>query len=314
MTAHAPQVESFTDSSTRSSQRHELLSNARDLRTLVWSLGLFPLPALLAFFAPSWWLFALPIALYLGFCAGVLAHYHNHRRVFRSRFLSAAYSNYLGIFYGFPLFGWIPTHNQNHHKFVNGPGDATRTTKMGKDGVLAALIYPVWSSSWQLSALRRYVSKGRKKNGYRRAAPLVQTATLLIAHALIAGALVERSGWNDGGVAYLGLVLVPALFSSWSMMFTNYLQHVGCDPNSPHDHSRNFVGSWENWFVFDAGLHTVHHEHPGVHFSEYRRLHAARAHLIDPKLNERNMLTFLVRRYLLGRSPCRLRDQKRAPG
>lgn len=272
------------------------LRDLRDLRTLIWAFGLFPLPALVALLRPELWPYILPFALYLGFCAGVLAHYHNHRAVFRSRAANAIYSNWLGIFYGFPLFGWIPTHNQNHHKFVNGEGDATRTTRMGRDSLLAAMLYPIFSSGWQLSALREFTSSLRRKRGYRSVEPVVQLGTLVLAHAAIAAVCFLQSGWL-GGSAYFALVLGPATFSSWSMMFTNYLQHVGCDPNSPNNHSRNFVGSFENWLVFDAGLHTVHHEHPGVHFAEYRSLHAARAAEIDPALNERNMLTFLMRRY-----------------
>ena len=38
------------------------------------------------------------------------------------------------------------------------------------------------------------------------------------------------------------------------MMLTNYLQHVGCAPGASHDHSRNFVSPFWNWFVFDNGI------------------------------------------------------------
>ncbi len=278
-----------------------LLSRRGDARTLIWSLGLFPLPALIAFFRPAIWAWVFPLALYLGFCAGVLSHYHNHRSVFRSRVIGALYSNYLGIFYGFPLFGWIPTHNQNHHKYVDGDGDDTRTEKAGRDSLLTAILYPWLSSRWQLPALAQYLKKSASKSGYKALEPYVQLATLLTAHASLALVLISRHGAQQGGLAYATLLLVPALFSSWAMMFTNYLQHVGCDPTSPDNHSRNFVGAWENWLVFDAGLHTVHHEHPGVHFSEYRRLHEERAERIAPELNERNMLTFIFRRYVLGK-------------
>jgi fatty acid desaturase len=92
---------------------------------------------------------------------------------------------------------------------------------------------------------------------------------------------------------------VPAGFASWSMMFTNYVQHVDCDPESSDNHSRNFVSPLQNWFVFDAGFHTVHHEQPGVHWSHYRRLHAARAAAIDPSLNQSSIFGFCFRRYLL---------------
>jgi hypothetical protein len=84
------------------------------------------------------------------------------------------------------------------------------------------------------------------------------------------------------------------------MMFTNYIQHVHCDPWSPHNHSRNFVSKVSNWFVFQAGYHTVHHENPGTHWSKYPELHAARAHLIAPELNEHSISWFCIKNYLLG--------------
>jgi fatty acid desaturase len=82
------------------------------------------------------------------------------------------------------------------------------------------------------------------------------------------------------------------------MMFTNYLQHVDCDPASPDNHSRNFVNPVWNWFVFDAGYHTVHHDQPGQHWSRYRALHAVRAARIDPRLNASTPLAFCATAYL----------------
>ena len=37
-------------------------------------------------------------------------------------------------------------------------------------------------------------------------------------------------------------------------MFTNYVQHVDCDPSSRWRRSRDFVSSWMNFFVFDNGF------------------------------------------------------------
>jgi fatty acid desaturase len=82
------------------------------------------------------------------------------------------------------------------------------------------------------------------------------------------------------------------------MMLTNYLQHVDCDPASPNDHSRNFVSPFWNWFVFDNGYHTVHHEQPSLHWSRYRKLHLSREAAIAPQLNQGMLLSYAARRYL----------------
>src|SRR5207237_6434834 len=92
-------------------------------------------------------------------------------------------------------------------------------------------------------------------------------------------------------------------FAAWSMMITNYVQHVGCDHASKDDHSRNFVSRTMNWLVFDAGYHTVHHEHPGIHWSAYPALHAWRAARIAPHLNQSSILRYCFERYALGRAP-----------
>lgn len=276
-----------------------LVRDAEDRRSLCWSLALFPLMPGVAVLWPTVapWLF--PFALYLGFSAGVLSHYHNHRGVFHSRVLNQLYAMWLSVFYGFPLFAWVPTHNRNHHKYVNGPGDATRTDRDGRsDTAWNALTYPTRSGKWQLPQLKVYLSglKARRSPLWRWA--VAQAAVIPVVHLAVAACCVLQNGWFWGLGAYGLLVLLPALFASWSMMFINYVQHVGCDATSPDNHSRNFVGTWENWLVFDAGLHTVHHEHPGVHWSQYRALHQARQAQIHPALCQRNVFTFLWNHYV----------------
>jgi len=105
---------------------------------------------------------------------------------------------------------------------------------------------------------------------------------------------------------------LPALMGTYFMMFTNYLQHVGCDPTSPDNHSRNFTSPVHNWFVFDNGLHTVHHEHPGVHWSRYRALHEQRAARIRPELNQNSLLGYVFKTYVLGALRGRVERPERA--
>jgi fatty acid desaturase len=53
-----------------------------------------------------------------------------------------------------------------------------------------------------------------------------------------------------------------------------------------------------NWFLFENGLHTVHHEHPGVHWSRYRALHDARAARITPALNASTLFGYAAHTYI----------------
>jgi beta-carotene hydroxylase len=294
----------------RDSRRAGYLRHGADRRSLVWSLGLFPLPIVVAFLWPKAALCVLPLTLYLAFCAGVLTHYHNHSGVFRNRTANQLYSLWLSIFYGFPVFSWIPTHNQNHHKYTNGPKDATSTFRSGKpDSLREALIYPLRSTSWQLPAVASYLGHLRRKRSPEFVWAVGQALVLLLAQGLLLTALIFVHGLWLGALAFTSALLIPALFAPYAMMFINYVQHVGCDPNSEHNHSRDFVGGWENWLVFQAGLHTVHHEHPGTHWSQYPELHRARQAQLSPVLQQRNVFSFLYRRYGLGEQEHILCDE-----
>src|ERR1700742_4829824 len=76
---------------------------------------------------PQTILFALPFSCYLGVACGTITHNHNHRPTFSSRWANNAFGHLLTCFYGYPTIMWIPTHNLNHHRYLNRPGDATIT-------------------------------------------------------------------------------------------------------------------------------------------------------------------------------------------
>ena len=270
-----------------------------DRRTLFWALVLFPAVPALSYAEPKLAPWLLPVSFYLAYCSGVLSHNHNHAPVFWRKRHNVLYSAWLSFFYGCPLFVWVPTHNQNHHRYLDGPGDATRTLDLApKDSLWAALSYPTRSTIAQRPAIWQYVRDARQRHPLRFRQIVLETATVVLGHLAAAGLALFSYGFWRGAVLYLCALGIPALFAPWAMMFTNYLQHVGCDHASPDDHSRNFVSRWANWLVFDAGYHTVHHEHAGTHWSAYRTLHAARAGRISPQLNQGTIPGFLLHRYL----------------
>jgi beta-carotene hydroxylase len=282
-----------------------------DRRALLWALVLFPALPAISFAWPRALPWLLPFALYLAYCAGVLTHNQMHAPVFRSKRLNALYAAWLSFFYGAPVFVWVPTHNQNHHRYLDGPGDLARTSKFSdKDTLLAALSYPTRSAAAQLPEIWRYARAAVRGNSARSRLIWGQALAVVLGHAAVFGLALALHGPRRGALIYGGAVALPAAFASWSMMFTNYLQHVGCDARSPDDHSRNFVSPLLNWLVFNAGYHTAHHEHPGTHWSRYPVLHAWRGGRIDPRLNEHSILGYCLKTYLL-RAP-RLPARERA--
>ena len=106
-------------------------------------------------------------------------------------------------------------------------------------------------------------------------------------------------GISRGLFVYASSLGVPAFMALWGIMFTNWVQHVGCDPTSRWNHSRNFVSRWMNFFVFENGFHSVHHDRPGLHWSRLAAQHAKVVHLIEPRLNEGSIFGYAWRTYCL---------------
>jgi beta-carotene hydroxylase len=270
-----------------------------DVRTLIWAFVVLPLAPLLGLWRPALAPWLVPLSLYASYCSGVLAHNQNHCPTFVGRRANAFYAAWLSVFYGFPLFAWVPTHNQNHHRYLNGEGDATRTTRRASaDGLWAALTYPLFSSAWQRPLIAEYVRDARARHPVRYRRVLLEAAALVIGQAGLLALACALHGPRTGVLAYALTAGLPAALATYFMMFTNYLQHVGCDPRSRDDHSRNFVSPFWNWFVFENGLHTVHHEHPGVHWSRYRAIHEGRAGRISPALNHGSILGYVFATYV----------------
>ncbi|MCU0330198.1 MAG: hypothetical protein MUC47_04360 [Candidatus Kapabacteria bacterium] len=109
-----------------------MLRYAADIRTLAYmavTTGVFILlwttdiPG-----APFWFVYVL--YLFLSIAVTVIAHNHNHLPIWRNSTLNSFTDYWLTVFYGFPAFAWIPTHNMNHHALNNKEGDYTITYRL----------------------------------------------------------------------------------------------------------------------------------------------------------------------------------------
>lgn len=268
---------------------------------MLWVFVLFPGVAFAHYAYPGLVGWLTPLSVYLGYCAGILSHNHNHCPTFAKRGANDFFAAWLSVFYGYPLFGWIPTHNLNHHKLVNKPGDATITWRYTREHTFSmAMSYFFVSAYWQSGPIKEYIAKAKQSSGRVYRLIVTQAMTVIAAHVGLLGLGIALWGVQTGLLVYLFGFGIPCGFALWSMMFTNYIQHVHCDPWSSDNHSRNFVSKVSNWFVFNGGYHTVHHENPGTHWSKYAALHAARGGRIAPELNEHSVLTFCVKNYVLG--------------
>ncbi|TPV95371.1 MAG: fatty acid desaturase [Myxococcales bacterium FL481] len=277
-----------------------MLRHLADVKSLLW-LVLTVLCVALQYLRPSWVVFLAPLSCYFALCCGVMAHNHNHCPTFRSRGLNRWFGNALSIFYGYPTFAWIPTHNQNHHKFVNRPGDATITWRYSeKHGIWVALTYFFVSSYWQSEPIKSFIARARRNNPRMYRDIVAQYVLWAGAHVGLCALAVLLHGWRQGLMLWGCACLIPALFALWTIMLFNYEQHVHADPWSKHNHSRSWEGRWLNFLLFNNGLHAAHHEAPGTHWSELWAVHRRIVPHIDSRLVERGgFMAYVFRQYVL---------------
>jgi len=267
-----------------------MLKHIADLKTLLWMVA----STFLFFYlwnssAFNWWLY-IPY-LYCAICFSIFAHNHNHTAVWKSSLLNHLHSYWITFFYGFPIFAWIPTHNRNHHRYNNTEPDYTKTYMVSeKNNLWTLLIYPTLSGMAQQKAIFVHY---KNQFGENWGLFITYTLQLLILVCGIGGALILD--WQKA----LIYVIIPQQVSLNIVLIFNYIQHVHADEESKYNHSRNIVGWMLNFFLFNNGLHTVHHINPNLHWSETRAEHKKIEHLIDPALNEEYILWYLIRVYIL---------------
>jgi beta-carotene hydroxylase len=288
--------------------------NRTDYRTLLWVM-IPPVLVALQYTHPEWVPYVSPLSFYFALACGVIAHNHNHCPTFRSKRANHVFGTWISLFYGYPTFAWIPTHNLNHHRYVNADGDATITWRhTNRHNVLVAASYFFVSAYYQSGPINDYIKQARAKNPelYRR---------ILIQYVYWGGGylgLFALAVWLHGfatGLYVFGFSMgLPALFSLWTIMLFNYDQHVHADPFSKYDHSRSFTSPTLNFLLFNNGYHAAHHERPGAHWSELAALHAELAPHINPVLNQKSLWWYWFKQYALTPFFPRLGSVQLGPG
>ena len=219
-----------------------------------------------------------------------MSHNHKHVPMWRNQFLNRLTDYWLTLFYGYPVFAWVPTHNLNHHKYANRAGDHTRTYRFSKkNNFLTFITYPLLSAYYQSTPIQGYLKK-QFQNSYSKFLYCVSQYLVLIAYM---GTLF----YLDPMKAFVYAV-IPQLFSLTLVLMVNYIQHVHTDQNSEYNHSRNFVGMGSK-FLLNNGLHTIHHEDMSLHWSKLPEAHDKIKEKIHPSLIEKSLGWYIIRTYIL---------------
>jgi fatty acid desaturase len=220
----------------------------------------------------------------------VMTHNHNHLPMWGSKTLNILTDWWLTVFYGFPIFAWIPTHNKNHHRFNNRAGDDSITYRVSeKNNFLTLISYPTVSGYYQQKAIFEYLKEMKSNNKEKFWVCMSQYAVLVL---WVAAALLID--WQKA----LLFVIIPQQVSLFSVLIFNYVQHVHADEMSEWNHSRNYTG-FLNFLLFNNGYHTIHHHKAGLHWHKAPEAHKEIEHNIDPILLERSFWWYIVRSYFL---------------
>ncbi|HEY3251939.1 MAG TPA: fatty acid desaturase [Ignavibacteria bacterium] len=231
------------------------------------------------------------IYCFLSVAVSVITHNHNHVRIWKSDIMNILQDWWLTVFYGFPVFAWIPTHNKNHHKMNNRLGDYTITWRFSeKNNFITLLSYPTISGFYQQKAIRDYLKVQFKSSKGRFFLSISQYLILIL---WVGAALLID--WEKA----ILFVIIPQQISLFSVLIFNYVQHVHANEESEWNHSRNFTG-FLNFLLFNNGFHTAHHETAGLHWSQVPAEHKKIDHLIDDSLKERSFWWYIFRNYVLG--------------
>jgi len=276
------------------------LRNLADLRTLLWTMVLTPGVVAVQYLNPHlipylWW-----VSCYFALACGVIAHNHNHCPTFKTKQQNQLFGMWISIFYGYPTFAWIPTHNLNHHKLVNKAGDATITWRYTNRHIFRVAMSYFFVSSWfQKEPIDEFIRKAKaeKPSLYRQIQ--AQYAAVIIAHLALLGGAIALHGVKTGIYTWAVVSGLPGFFALFTIMLFNYEQHVHADPWSEYAHSRSFNGALTNFFLFNNGYHFVHHENPGTHWSKLKALHLAVESKIPSALLERSLFWYWFRQYAL---------------
>ena len=266
-----------------------MLKNNADIKSLIYVV------ITTALFIAQWvWIGVNPFLytwfLFMSVAVAVMTHNHNHLPMWRSKTLNILTDWWLTVFYGFPIFAWIPTHNKNHHRFNNRKGDDSITYRVSeKNNFFTLISYPTISGYYQQKAIAVYLKDLKANNKEKFWICISQYAVLVL---WIAAALIID--WEKA----LLFVIVPQQVSLFSVLIFNYVQHVHADEESEWNHSRNYTG-FLNFLLFNNGYHTIHHHKAGLHWNKAPEAHKDIEKNIDPILLERSFWWYIVRSYFL---------------
>lgn len=230
-------------------------------------------------------------ACYFGFLNSVVVHNHMHQGIFHNKKLNLVWRCVLSFGALYPSSANIPAHNLVHHHFSDDgqPDWAAPEIVDFRWNLLNLIHFPNVSGTRTFNGVQRWKAVLNRKAFSRQ-----YMREQIVAFGLT-GAMLAYDFWPA-----LFFVVLPQLYGARCILRINLIQHDRCDIESEWNHSRNFVGKAFNWIMCNNGYHTIHHNKAGLHWSKLAEAHERDVvPRIDPSLDERSMVWYLFRTYVL---------------
>jgi fatty acid desaturase len=211
------------------------------------------------------WIFYWVLLVLLGYSLTIgILHLHAHRRLFdKRRAAGRVFNRVLGILLAFPslltLAEMMVFHVINHHGQRNGPKDfgSTRGCETGWRAVRYWIRYGylVKSCSFR-SIFATDASRALKRERVWIVLDLSIAATVVITLTICMPKSMLVCWW------------IPFLVNSLTAGYFAWLTHAPARADTRANSSVNHVNNVLNLFIFNQGYHHIHHEHPGIHWSD----------------------------------------------
>lgn len=271
----------------------------REDRRSLWIIGSLLLSQAWFFWTGSepGWLNVAILSLQ-NFCACTICHNAIHVPTFKPSYLdwcNRVWRCCLSFSFGWPVSFLVPGHNLSHHKFTQLPQDVMRTTRLGYRCNLLNLVCFV-------PTVLRGIGSDDLTYMVRHAPSKLQFNVVLEALCCI---LLNCMLATQDFAVFFWAVLMPGLAAKWCFISINFLQHDGCEMEDGKtlNFARNFTGDFLNYVTCNNGFHTIHHLHPGLHWSKlplkHKKIVEGRNH---PNLNQSSIFWYIVKTFLVPES------------
>jgi len=266
------------------------LKNWRDWQSISYLIAL-PLLVLWCWMQISFNIIAYCsiLILVVGVCC--ISHNHAHVPIWRSPWMNNLTDLWIGVLQGQPVFLFQPAHIASHHRYNQRLGDVTGIAQHTKHNDLPGyLMFPLRVLPALQSLRKQYLQTIWLKDRSKFWWIIAQHIPLFLLWITVFSLDPRKAAIY---------VVIPQLIGLHFLLASNYLQHAHAVVGSEYNHSRNFIGL-VNWFWFNVGYHTAHHENERHHWTALPYAHDHIRQKIDSKLIETSFTVYFIKTLFLG--------------